>query len=449
MRRTKINTRAVTITTVLAGFACGCKSTPSVTPLTAESFYGTQTPSADPVLHPQDRPGVIDYEGRGAPDSLAEKYRPLVLAPLTPISAVESMPTAPTSPPASPTTVPATSAAAQWAPIDTGVFQLVGFVVAEVNGKPIFADEVVKQLRPLLAAEAKKLDRDDFRKLAAEQLERQIGVLVNNEVWYAVAVKELPSADKEIARQMTRQWKSEEITKAGGSEEVARQRYGAQGVDFDEEAQRKYRANLMQVFSHRKINPLVRVTADDIREYYNRNVSEFTTFGQVTFRLIKVDPKQRGGRDAAERAAREVRDRASREDFAKLASSDVNDNANNRPTGGLVENMKKDSYVLEKVERAVWATDVGGITDVIADGPAFYIAKVEAKQEGSVKPFGDLSVQNAIRQTLQRQQYTKQYESYRNRLVRQAVTRGGNEAERAVALDMIMQNYDAWAAAVE
>jgi parvulin-like peptidyl-prolyl isomerase len=428
---------------VLAGVVAGCRSTPSPTPLTPEAFYGPQTPSVDPVLHPQDRPGVIDYEGRAEVDDLNEPYRPLVLAPPAtfPSATTPVTTTLPT------TQGPDRAAPASTEPLEPGVFQVVGFVVAEVNGNPIFADEVIKQLRSLLAAEARKLDREQFRQMAMQQLQRQVDVLIVNELEYAAADRELPAADKRIAELMTQQWRGEEITKAGGSEQLARQRYSAQGVDFDEEARRRYRGNLLQVFTHRKIMPLVRVSADDIRDYYSRNIAEYTEFGEATFRVIKIDPKKQGGRDAAERKARDIRARAIETDFAKLAASEVNDNLNWRATGGLVEGMKQDSYVLEKVEDAVWAARPGDVTDVIADGGAFYVAKVESLKPGHVKPFADVGVQTAIRRRLENQQFQRLREQYRRKLEKDAVVRGDSRSQLEVALDMIMQNYDAWASA--
>ncbi len=426
--------RAIFVICSTAILAIGCSSTPSAKPLTAESFYSSQTPSADPAMHPQDRPGVIDYEGRGEPQTMEEVYRPLVLA----------LPT--TTPVDSPSTAPVATAPVSQSPLEEGVFQVVGFVVAEVNGVPIFADEVIKQLRSLLVAEAKKLDRDEFRDMARGQLQRQVDVLIANELVFAAADRELPDADRKIAQMMTQQWRNQEITKVGGSEQMTRRRYADQGVDFDEEVRRRYRANLVQVFTHRKIIPLVRVSADDIREYYTRNINEFTEFGEASFRLIKIDPKLHDGRDAAERRAREIRTRALSEDFKTLASSDANDNPNGRAVGGLVENMKQGSYVLENVESTVWKSKVGDVTDVIVDGGAFYIAKVESLTPGSVKPFSDVAVQTGIRRRLEAVQFQRLNDEYRRKLESAKVVRGDRE-QLSIALDMIMQNYDSWASA--
>jgi parvulin-like peptidyl-prolyl isomerase len=323
----------------------------------------------------------------------------------------------------------------------------VGFVVAEVNGNPIFADEVIKQLRSALAAEARKLDRESFRQLASQLVERQIDVLVMNELEIAAASNQLKDEEKKTADTLTMQWRAQEITRAGGSIQQARENYRQQGLDFEEEVRKRYQFHLLQVFTWRKLMPLVRVSADDMRDYYRRNVDVYTLHGQATFRVIKIDPKQHGGRDAAERRARELRAQALAGDFEKLASSDANDDAIGRANGGLLKDLKKDSYVNEKVEAAVWAAKPGEVTDVVADGGAFYVAKVESLEAGTVQPFQDMAVQAGIRDRLTKEQYQKLRSEYQRKLIANSVKKGPTKSQVAITIDMAMQNYDQWAAA--
>src|SRR5690606_20506359 len=126
---------------------------------------------------------------------------------------------------------------------------------------------------------------------------------------------------------------------------------------------------------------------------------------------------------------RELRQQALSGDFAKLASSDANDDENGRAKGGLLENLKQDSYVHEKVENAVWSAKPGEVTGVIADGGAFYIAKVESLQQGSVQPFQDMAVQAGIRDKLTNQQYQKLRMEYRQKLVANSVKKGPSGAQ--------------------
>jgi parvulin-like peptidyl-prolyl isomerase len=337
-----------------------------------------------------------------------------------------------------------TRASASTEPLPEGGFQIVGFVVAEVNGHPIFADEIIEQLNSALAAEARKNSRDRFKAVARQLIERQLGILISNELEVAAAENRLKASDKKIADLMTAQWRTQEITKAGGSVQMARENYKAQGKDFDKEAHRQYRQNLVQVFNHQNVWPLIQVSADDMRTYYARNITDFTEDGEAVFRLIKIDPALHGGRDAAEALAKQIYARAKTEDFATLAGSDVNDDKTARASGGLLQPLKKGSYVLEKVEAAVWQTKPGQITDIVTDRGGFYIAKVESIKPGRKQAFDDLAVQSRITATLRSQQYQKLRYDYIDRLRKDAVVRGGSPAQVSVVLDMAMQGYTHW-----
>ena len=88
------------------------------------------------------------------------------------------------------------------------------------------------------------------------------------------------------------QWRQKEITAAGGSLELARQRWAAQGWDFDERVKQQFHTHMAQLYYQKHIIPLIQVTAADIRAYYNANrETEFTKHGAAKFRVIKIDPR--------------------------------------------------------------------------------------------------------------------------------------------------------------
>src|SRR5690606_37495642 len=84
-----------------------------------------------------------------------------------------------------------------------------------------------------------------------------------------------------------------------------------------------------QVFSQKKLRPRIQVSANDLRRYYDMHLKdEFTKPDQVQFRLIKIDPARRQGRDAAEDRIHTMRMQAASGEvaFEKLASQ-INDDA--------------------------------------------------------------------------------------------------------------------------
>jgi peptidyl-prolyl cis-trans isomerase D len=249
---------------------------------------------------------------------------------------------------------------------------------------------------------------------------------------------------------MTTQWRARQITEAGGSVELARQKFAAEGLNFEEAVRERYRFHITQVYFQKKLMPRIQVTADDMRRYYQLNKDkEFTDHDAARFRLIKIDPKLIGGADAKDKAverARELRARATKgqEDFAELAK--FSHDAHLSKTGGDVGWVQRGAYSLEKVEKAVFALQPGQVTDIIVEGGAFYIAKLEELKNGFVNPFNSQAVQTEIHDKLQRMQFRTMREAQQADLERGAII-NFDPQRMDVALEMAMQRYPQWAAA--
>jgi parvulin-like peptidyl-prolyl isomerase len=346
---------------------------------------------------------------------------------------------------------PTTAPVATTAP-GTGQYVMLGKVLAQVNGRPIYAHKVLAVLDNALRAEAQRYDERGFRRIAQDLIVKEIQTEVNEELIFAVAEKALDAKEKQVAEQLTAQWKNEQVTNAGGSLELARRRWTDEGWDFDERLDYQYRVSMKLVFLQRRIYPLLHVTASDIRHYYEANKdTEFTKPARVKFRVIKIDPQKmhlEGGADAARQLAERIRVKAFKGDFAQLAR-ETNDEGLKLtagqvgPEGGW---MLKGTYIDDKVDDAVWKLQPGQVTDVIEDKGAFYVAKLEDKQEAVSQDFEDLAVQQEIDGRLRTLQL-RELEQRRQAELRKEAVIQENPQMMEVAVDMAMQRYPAWAAA--
>src|SRR5512133_1419076 len=68
-----------------------------------------------------------------------------------------------------------------------GGFKTLGGVVSEVNGNPIYANKVLRQLTPELAARAPEMDEQQFRALATQEINKRIEDLVKSELVFGAA----------------------------------------------------------------------------------------------------------------------------------------------------------------------------------------------------------------------------------------------------------------------
>lgn len=331
-----------------------------------------------------------------------------------------------------------------------GQYVIFGTVLTTVNNRPIFAHKLLGVLDGALRAEAQRFDEPQFRQIAADLIRKEIRTQQQEELVFALAEKSLDAREKMVAEALTAQWQNEEITKAGGSLELAKRRWVDEGWDFNDRLDFQYRANMRRVFYQRRLFPLVHVTASDIRHFYEQNKStEFTRQARAKFRVIKIDARQlklAGGAAEAKRYATDVRAKAAADPagFERLAR-EVNDPAL-KSTGGLIGEdgwVEKGSYVAEKVEQAAWALEPGGVTDVIEDRNAFYVAKLEEKQDSVAKDFEDPKVQQDIAEILRAQQFKELQEMRQEKLLKDAVVQEHPQMMQ-VALDMAMQRYPAW-----
>jgi parvulin-like peptidyl-prolyl isomerase len=338
-----------------------------------------------------------------------------------------------------PTTAPTTAGT-------TGQYLTVGGVVALVNGVPIYANKVIALVEPVLSARAKELTPEQFRGVATKEITLQMVALRNLELEYAAAEQNLGEKDKKLAQFLTEHWRQRQISAAGGSEQLARRLAAERGEDFDELVHQQYRLKMSQVYYEKEIVPQIQVTASEIRDYYDRHRDkEFTHPGAARFRLIKIDVKKAGGREPALDKITGLRNRIVKagQPFEEIARS-VNDDPRWLRSGGdLGASIEYGAFAIEPVERAVWATPDGQVTDVIETPTAMYIAKVESKTKGSVDPFESEQVQAKIVETLKARDFRAMRQKEQERLFKESVFTTSAQMMNT-AIEMAMQNYPRW-----
>jgi parvulin-like peptidyl-prolyl isomerase len=328
----------------------------------------------------------------------------------------------------------------------SGQYQIVGAVLAEVNGKPIYADQVLRALENELRTEARQYDPEQFREKAADQIHRQVEEYIRAELEFAAADHNLDSKDKDLAKAQTTVWRQQQIAQAGGSVEMARRRAADEGQDFEDLVNQHFRLLMTQLYYQRHIFPLIRVTPNDMRQYYDSHSKEFTQYPAAQFRVIEVDVNAAGSPDAAFKKIEHIRDEAvAGADFAKLAAR-YNDDPSLRASGGYPVPggwVDKGAYNVESLEDELYKLQPGQITPALRDGDGIYIAKLEQLKRGEVQPFTSETVQDGIREKLRKEQFTELRDNQQLKLEGDAVITT-NPDMMDLSLDMVMQQYPFW-----
>jgi parvulin-like peptidyl-prolyl isomerase len=428
------------------------------------------------ILNPseaQNSPNGVDAPGQ-VPENprLSESFQP-VLAPLpakppplppsqdTPgiAASIQLAEQEVTSPKTQPTTAPSKvdlSLATSEPSASSGQYMPLGGVFGQVNGTPIYVNKVLQLVWPSLHNFAKEYGPEQFAAAAQSEIFREIDVLINSELQFAAAQQNLDDSDKKLVSALTTAYRQKMITEAGGSLELARRRAEANGEDFDEMMEDKYRDNMIFVYLQRKVVPLLAPSAWEMRQYYETHLDkDFTEHSQADFDLLGINPALLNA-DTAEQAKQMAYDRAKQAHDRLAAGEDftaVFKDLNNDPgidalthSTGEVGLMDRGAFTVKEIDDAVWNLKPGQVSDVINVNGTLYIAKMVKLAQGSVKPFDSEEVQNQIKRivTIARQNQLIRDED--NRLLSQAIYPTHQQMQPTVdtAVDMAMRSYRIW-----
>ena len=141
---------------------------------------------------------------------------------------------------------------------------------------------------------------------------------------------------------------------------------------------------------------------DEVQQYYDANISQYTTPGQVraSHILLRV-----GDQDEAEveaRAAELAAEARGGADFAELAREHSEDEANAEDGGDL--GMFGRGRMVAEVEAAAFDMEVDDVSDPVRSAIGFHVLRVTEKQEQTAQPLEE--VREAIENTLKNERAT-------------------------------------------
>lgn len=323
-------------------------------------------------------------------------------------------------------------------------YLVLGSIVANVNGVPIYGHELMRQVAPLLRARARELDERAFRQLAKTELERQRRNLIRSELEYAAAQRYTTPDEVREAQSRTFYFREQVISRAGGSLEMARQLAKEQGEDFDAMIKNEERVQLVTLYYRKRIFPNIQPSVDEMRRFYEQNRERlFTLQPQATIRMIRVDVKDVGAESTALGRINEAKQRAESGEPFEALCAEYNRMPLLMESKGIVGPLSKGSYVIAAVDEAIWTTPQGKVSPVIKTKDAFYLFQVVEKQDGRVMSFEEPEVQKQIQSTLREQKQTELQRRNIETLSRDAVIQA-DEAMLQPVVEMAMQMYPEW-----
>lgn len=169
------------------------------------------------------------------------------------------------------------------------------------------------------------------------------------------------------------------------------------------------------------------LTEDEVRQYYDANLSQYQTPGQVRASHILVRVEGDDDEATAARAAELAAEARAGADFAALAREHSQDEANADNGGDL--GLFGRGRMVPEFENAAFALAEGEISDPVRSPFGYHVINVTDKQEEVTQPFAE--VRGAIENTLKRERSSARATALARAIAEEAAT--PQELERAAS----------------
>lgn len=176
-------------------------------------------------------------------------------------------------------------------PTRVNSFVIVESLVGQVNGRPIFANDVLGPIEDqlMILSEETRLDITAFKNVAKVHITDQMQTIVKSELLLSEAKSGMTKAQKQGLFSYLQKVREDLASSTGGSQSVVtRKLMDEEGKTVDEYLDYKQQQVLIQQLLREKVAPHIQVTWRDIERAWEQNKSSFTSPGKVTLGMIRV-----------------------------------------------------------------------------------------------------------------------------------------------------------------
>ena len=263
-------------------------------------------------------------------------------------------------------------------------------IAAIVNDDIITLNDINREARPALSEAEKKgtlsdAERHKIRRAALDLLiEKRLTEQKIRELNIRVSEEEIRQAIDDVRKQNNFTSQEALVTALAG-----------QGLSLDQ-----YRSQLKEQLEKLKLVSMevrakVQVGEAEMREYYTANIATYSEEESYRARHIFFKTGEKATPDVIQRskttALAVLADARSGKDFAELAKKFSEDPAA-RKDGGDLGSFKKGDMQPE-LEKVIFSLKPGEISELVNTPIGFHIIKLEAKVDGTIKPFESVKVE--------------------------------------------------------
>ena len=314
--------------------------------------------------------------------------------------------------------------------------ELIDAKVGDISGRPVYANEFFEPMEARLKAEAKRLPRGSWVRLAKNEIDRNVQLIVTDELLRAEALANLTSQQRQGLRAFLEGVRNDLISRNAGSAELAERRLRAEeGKGLDEIVQDQEKTALVQTAIIQEINRGVNVSWRDIEQRYERDHDIYNPAPTARFVLIRVPTDDTAGVGQVTEAL------ASGKPFAEIASGVPN--TFKPDEGGVYEERFEDEFAeheffgADELNQAAWGLSPGEWTGPFEFGSQTGWLMLESVKSDSISLYeAQLDIEREL--LLERRQ--RKLDEYINLLVEQARV-GDLEDLKGRLLDIATERY--------
>jgi parvulin-like peptidyl-prolyl isomerase len=299
-------------------------------------------------------------------------------------------------------------------------------VVAEVDGTPIFADDVLEPYKGQLAQALQQLTPEQLSKLRAKLIRQDLKQHIEKAVLIAALYEGLTEEQhQKMDAQVDQLFNNNEVPrlqklfKVGTRVELERA-LDAQGTTLANQKSAFAAREMAMLYIGQKASANVRFSRQDLLKFYEDNKQQYYTKPKVRWQQILISKTRPGGKQESVTVLRDaITGLKNNEDFGDVAKkySDGPKSEN----GGEWDWTGQNSLADKRIDRALFEIPEGEISEPLESDSSITLVKVIERNDGGYTPFED--VQDAINRKLQAEARTKAASDVIENLIQQAAIR--------------------------
>lgn len=299
-------------------------------------------------------------------------------------------------------------------------------VVARVNGKPIFAEDVLQPAAGEFAKAAKQLSPEELNQLRGTFIRNNLTPHIEQAVLVTGLKNDVPRDQwDDLNLKVKELFDEHEIERLKASYKVTtrlelEQELAKQGTTLDK-LKGMFSDQQLAIYYIKDSNKTkqVQYSRKDLLEWYEKNIEQFKFNSKVRWREVRINYKAGSptSEDKAQTRMREVialfKNRVPFEEIAKK-HSDGPKAAN----GGVWDWTDKGTLAEDAIDRALFQLAPGSPSEVLDTGNAYVIVEVIERRDAGYESFDD--VQDTISKKLQQSSRSTDTSKFIDELVKSA-----------------------------